>query len=79
MNDAVKSSTATALLWIKLHHATLRMLLRAGVSGPQRRFDACLGHFERIVALCAALLSSIRTLVPSVVSFEPGLVMCLYL
>ena len=75
--DAEQGSTT--LLWLKLHHTSLRMLLRYGVSCEQTRFDSCLPHFERIIALSAALLRSTQSLVSPVMTVDPGLVMSLYL
>ncbi len=67
-----------ALLAIKLLHAQGRMWLRAGFSGPETRWDACLPHFERIIALSSTLLYRTRPLAPSAVSVDMGLVMPLY-
>ncbi len=69
----------TTLLWLKLHHTSLKMLLRYGVSCEQTRFDGCLPHFERIIGLSAALLRSTQSLVSPVMTVDPGLIMSLYL
>lgn len=69
-----------ALLSLKLYHATLRLLLKSGVAGPERRHDACLPHFERITCLSASLIRSARPgAASSSLSLEPGIVAPLYM
>jgi hypothetical protein len=63
----------------KLYHSTIILLLRAKLSGPERRYDACLPSFERIVSLAAALLRSTKPCNTLVLSLEPGVVAPLYL
>ncbi|KAH8887023.1 hypothetical protein GQ53DRAFT_693916 [Thozetella sp. PMI_491] len=78
LSPAELEKHTTTLLWLKLHHTTLRLLLKVKVDGPETQFDAFLPHFERIIALAAALLHKTQSLVPSVISLDPGLVMHLH-
>jgi cholestenol Delta-isomerase len=74
------------LLFIKIFHATVRLIIMAGVTQPnytEFSWDNCLAHFERIIALSALFIQAEvyrNPLLPSVVSLDgPGIIMSLWL
>ncbi|KAK3328084.1 hypothetical protein B0T19DRAFT_423655 [Cercophora scortea] len=71
----------TSLLSLKLYHtATCLMVKARPATGPDSRWDECLAHFERIVAISAALLRLTRAgPAHNLLSLEPGIIIPLYL
>ncbi|KAH8912344.1 hypothetical protein BR93DRAFT_954926 [Coniochaeta sp. PMI_546] len=78
---AVEKDDKPGLLTLKLYHVFLCLILRGGVTGPQTDWDACLPHFERVVALAGTILSRNQTshAAPAFVTLEPGIIIPLYL
>ncbi|KAK3395296.1 hypothetical protein B0H63DRAFT_66588 [Podospora didyma] len=80
---AKSPDSRAALLSLKLYHACTRLLFKANpAAGPASLWDDCLAHFERLVAISAALIPLTPTSTPGPVatfmSLEPGLVIPLY-
>lgn len=78
--------TTLDLLSLKLLHTTARMLVAAGVMRPSHNelhWDACLSHFERLIALTVLILrmeTQVNPLLPAVTSLdEPSVNMALWL
>jgi cholestenol Delta-isomerase len=71
-------SNSAMLLTLKLYHATIRSILRAGIDGPETRWDDCIPHFERITFISAAIIRLTKTPTQLFVSLEPGIVIPLY-
>jgi hypothetical protein len=85
-NPALARSSNPSLLFLKICHATVRLIILAGITQSnynELSWDSHLAHFERIVALSALFIQAEvykNPLLPSVVSLDgPGIIMSLWL
>ncbi len=68
-----------AFLALKIYHASASLLLAArAVIEPYSLWDNCLAHFERIVAIAAAMSRLPQWTGPSPLALEPGIILPLY-
>lgn len=83
---APAKQASPSLLFLKISHATVRLIILAGITQPaynELSWDDHLAHFERIIALSALFIQAEvykNPLLPSVVSLDgPGIIMPLWL
>lgn len=83
---ALASSRSPSLLFLKICHTTVRLIILTGITQPDYTdlsWDNHLAHFERIIALSALYIQAEvykNPLLPSVVSLDgPGIIMPLWL
>ncbi|KAK4223674.1 hypothetical protein QBC38DRAFT_487172 [Podospora fimiseda] len=74
-----RTRMANSVLGLRLYHTTFLLLLRAGVAGPEGRWDAHQDIFEMIIALAEEQERKTKSPLPLFLSLEPGLVMPLFL
>lgn len=67
------------VLSLRLYHALLRTMEKAGLSGPETRYDSQLGTFDYVVNLASCLVNQVQGHDAFSLSMEPGIVIPLWL
>lgn len=68
----------TPALSVRLYHTFLKLVMKATMFGPETRWDPCLAHYVRIVALAQALAQRRCEIGKRWLSLELGLVVPLF-